>query len=289
MPKIFRGQSRAHNRIFLPGDTEDSRVESITVQHSLQYTPGWAALTLQSDQTIIDWKCWNGGAYSLDDFVRCGRGFPLIANPGANQQYTNYSRLALGRMLDRVTGMPYVQYVTSDLFTVASITGISMGQSRIANRPADEVRYYPFDWWAQPGAPEIGQRYDANGAWVATPAAVLRFFRAVGGDGPAGSILSAASTSLFTTNPPGISGQFLGPLGYPYATAGGTKFTGIGENTEGCMLYSYDRSGTSYVAALNSTCDATIDYGAWAILGDLDPIISRITNWPTTDLFATVP
>jgi hypothetical protein len=55
------------------------------------------------------------------------------------------------------------------------------------------------------------------------------------------------------------------------------------------MLFSFNRSGVSYVAAFNSTCDASIDYGAWSIMSDIQAVVSRISNWPNVDLFNTVP
>jgi D-alanyl-D-alanine carboxypeptidase len=74
-------------------------------------------------------------ASNADYFRFIGNQPPAFA-PGARNQYCNGCYIALGAIVERVTGMPYEKYVAENIFNRAEMT--STGYPR-SDRPADDI------------------------------------------------------------------------------------------------------------------------------------------------------
>ncbi len=90
--------------------------------------------------------------------------------PGKSYAYSNFGYFLLGRVIEKVSGLPYGEYVRQHVQAPLGITDMRLGH----NAPApDEVHYYGHsrdDPYAVPV-----DLHDANGGWIATPSDLVHF------------------------------------------------------------------------------------------------------------------
>ncbi len=90
--------------------------------------------------------------------------------PGKSYAYSNFGYFLLGRVIEKVSGLPYGEYVRQHVQEPLGITDMRLGR----NDPApDEVHYYGHsrdDPYAVPV-----DLHDANGGWIATPSDLVHF------------------------------------------------------------------------------------------------------------------
>jgi N-acyl-D-amino-acid deacylase len=262
----------------LPGMTEDPRMLGVRIEHLLWFSSG--LLYSYADPSL---DCWRGGTLGREGHLRCARGLPLAFDPGSRQEYTNDGALILGRVLERVTGLAYDDYVRREIFEPVGVREIRLQEARLSDRPANETRVYPTDWAADFGTRLAIEQFDATGSWNSSPSELLRYLRGVTGAQGHPSLLSATSRALLETGPPfkaPAEPGWLGPLGWPARESSGYRLSGIGGGDGGCMLYSHAPEGVSYVAAFNTT-----GQDCWELERIIGPYIFAVASWPAHDLF----
>src|SRR3712207_540861 len=100
---------------------------------------------------------------------------PLDTDPGTRWAYSNVGYCLLGRIIERVTGQPYADYVRAQILGRCGITNMHIAGNTLADRRSDEVEYYArppatHDPYGIPVA-----RKDAEGGWLASAVDVVRF------------------------------------------------------------------------------------------------------------------
>ena len=167
----------------------------------------------------------------------------------------------LGRIIERVTGASYEQFVKEAVLAPAGVTRMRLGRSLYENRLPDEVRYYDLAFVPSvfPGVGVVSLPYggfnieamDSHGGWVASVVALRRFEK------------------MWVAPPP------QGLWGHDGALAG----------TVSVMVRT--STGLAWVAVFNalamkpgSTFQAEID----DVLRDA---VTGVKSWPTHDLFST--
>jgi CubicO group peptidase (beta-lactamase class C family) len=96
-----------------PGATVDPRWEQITIRHLLNHTGGWDRTIPNGgfdpmDRHAIAAAAVNAPApASAETMIRYMKGRPLDFNPGEKFAYSNFGYAILGRVIERVSGMPY--------------------------------------------------------------------------------------------------------------------------------------------------------------------------------------
>lgn len=68
-------------------------------------------------------------------------GQPLQFDPGSKEKYSNFGYCVLGRVIEKVTGKPYMQYVRENLLIPLRITSVELGRSLPADRNPREPVY----------------------------------------------------------------------------------------------------------------------------------------------------
>ena len=172
-------------------------IEQITIDHLLTHTSGgwdlWHdpmfAHREMSQQDLISW--------ALDTL-------PLKNPPGKVFAYSNFGYCLLGRVIEKITGMSYPEYVHKRILGPSGITNMHIGGNTLADRAPGEVRYYGQtlvegeDHNDDPYALNV-TRMDSHGGWIATPADLARFASHVDGFSASRNILKPETIRQMTT------------------------------------------------------------------------------------------
>jgi CubicO group peptidase (beta-lactamase class C family) len=292
-----------------PGATVDPRWEQITIRHLLDHAGGWDRTKPNGGFDPIDRPAIAAAAVnapapaSAETLIRYMKGMPLDFNPGEKFAYSNFGFIILGRVIERVSGMPYAEFLRARVLQPVGANRTQQGKSRMRDALADEVKYYapnlgvnaPLVPSVFPGEGPVPLNYggyyleagDASGAWVSSTIDLLRFVTRVDGRASPPDILSPQLVAEMTSNgatvcPDGTcyyaGGWFVRPV-----QSGATWWHG-GDlpGTKSMLVRSY--YNVSWVALFNTAAPNSfvneLDAALWSAL-------SGITSFPTNDLFST--
>jgi N-acyl-D-amino-acid deacylase len=295
-----------------PGATVDPRWDQITIRHLLNHAGGWDRMKPNGGFDPID-RPWTAATAvgaaapaSPETLIRYMKGIPLDFTPGEKFAYSNFGYIILGRVIERVSGMPYPEYVRSRVLDPVGATRTQQGKSRMLDALAGEVRYYtpPFSV-NQPVVPSVFpgegtvpfnyggfhlEAGDASGAWVSSTIDLLRFVGGVDGLATRPDILSPALVGEMTG-----SGQVVclsGGCHYGFGwfvrpTQGDATWTHGGSlpGTTAMLVRSYHNFawvGLFNARSVTPNSEAELDAVLWNA-------INGVTSFPTHDLFSAFP
>lgn len=131
--------------------------------------------------------------------------------PGSGQEYSNFGYLLLSMIIEKVTGLPYADYMQQAVFEPARCHGFRMAGNWAADRHPGETRYY-----MQPDS-ELSPAYDGSGrqvvrcyggndittlsgagAWVGSTPELARLVASIDGLDPVPDILNPFSVYQMT-------------------------------------------------------------------------------------------
>ncbi len=288
-----------------PGQSVDPRLARITVRHLLNHTAGWDA-AVSGDPTLdgfghtIARSLGVADPPDADATVRYMLGQPLDFEPGSRHVYSNVGYVVLGRIVEEISGREYEAFVKESVLLSMGITRMRQGRTRLSERAPGEVRYYdppgtalvrsvfPEDRGLVPHA--YGGLYleanDSCGAWLATPADLVRFASSLDGR-RAPAFLNPRTIDIMTARP---------PAAFP---AGSLWWQGLGWvilNRPGSLDWNHNGSVASDMTSLNRHADGL----SWAasfnrhglpdgefltdLQGGIDQALAQITAWPEADL-----
>jgi N-acyl-D-amino-acid deacylase len=288
----------------LPGATVDPRLAAVTVRHLLEHSGGWdRALTFDPMFIPSQIAAATGtpAPASAEAVIQYMMGQQLDFDPGTRFAYSNFGYAVLGRIIERVTGGGYEEFVQEAVLAPAGATRMRLGRSLLADRAPGEVRYYDLATVSSvfPGVGAVPVPYggfnleamDAHGGWIASTVDLLRFVTAVDRFSSRPDVLTPASLDLMTAKPasPLWDGS---PVHYGLGwmvrpVEGNWWHGGALPGTATFMV----RTGieVAWVALFNarvmkpgSTFEAEID-------GVMSQAIGEVTAWPAHDLFASFP
>ena len=101
---------------------------------------------------------------------------PIGYEPGTHFLYSNFGYCLLGRVIEKVTGMKYEDWVRKNILDQCGITDMQIGGNSLAERLPREVHYYeskddPYERFAR--------NMDSFAGWVATPTDLVKFMMRV--------------------------------------------------------------------------------------------------------------
>ncbi len=162
------------------GKTPDPRLAKITIADLLAHKGGWDR-EHSYDPMFADVRIRI--ALKLDhdpdqnEIIRYMLGEPLQTDPGTHYAYSNFGYCVLGRVVEKVTGKSYIDYIKHDITGPCGAKSIDLAHSDPVKRAADEVAYPPDPFILHM------ERMDSHGGLISTAGDLLRFSAAYWCDG----------------------------------------------------------------------------------------------------------
>ena len=211
--KVFSRDGLLNDSVFL--NYADKRVEEITVMNLLDHTGGWESKKGDPifNSLYIARKLGIEPPASLDDIIRYQLTNKLDYRPGTTYSYSNFGYAILGRIIEKITGMNYEDYVQFAILHPLGIYDMHIGKSYYDDKYPNEVKYYDLEdvssCYAYDGSGELvplpygGNNIEllgAAGGWIASAPELLKLVVSI--DGMAGKvdILSDESIEMMTRN-----------------------------------------------------------------------------------------
>lgn len=288
------------------GQSEDPRVQNVTIQDLLWHAGGWNRDT--TFDPMFQPTTWNAAdatgtprPASCTAVIQYMLGKPLQFTPGTSYDYSNFGYCVLGRIIEKVTGMTYEQFVQQNVLAPFGISDMRIGASQLSQRAPGEVRYYdPVDGNTTSVFPGIGsvawpyggfyiEAMDSHGGWIASPVDLMRFV--VGLDGKASyTLLNSTIIQQMIARP--TTGYWNGsPYWYasgwdirPQGTDANWWHTGLLPGTTSEVVRDSSGVGVDFAVVFNSQTTNSSAFQSQVDSG-LQHVISQVTQWPDQDLF----
>lgn len=259
-------------------DRFDPRWKKITIRHLLQHTGGWdreKAFDPMFRPVMITRSLGVKPPARPEHIIRYMAGKPLQFDPGERYAYSNFGYCLLGRVIEKVSGKSYEQYVRDTLLAPLGVKDMKIGKTLLAHRTPREAHYYdqkrrhakaimgpmfgrevplPYGAWHL-------EAMDAHGGWIASAPDLVRFASAVSADKR--PLLQPKSVRVMFARPEGSVG--LGPKGKPRVV-----YYGCGWNVR---MLGKDRINTWHNGLLDGTASLLVrrwDGLCWAVLFNSD-------------------
>jgi N-acyl-D-amino-acid deacylase len=286
-----------------PGATVDPRVYDVTVRQLLHHAGGWdreVSFDPMFRSATAAQAVGVPAPASAETVMRYMLGQPLDFTPGSRYAYSNFGYAVLGRVIEKVTGESYEQYVKRAILTPAGATRMRLGRSLLAERHPEEVQYFDLGSASSvfPGGGTVSFPYggfyleamDSHGGWVASTIDLLRFLTAVDGLSTRPDVLGPAAIQLMVApSPPPLwqgSAYHYG-MGWLIRPAQGNWWhdgslpgtTALLVRTGGGLAWAVLFNSRSMVPGSNwANFHNETDMAIWQAVG-------QVTDWPAHDLF----
>jgi CubicO group peptidase (beta-lactamase class C family) len=126
------------------GQTMDKRLSDITVEHLIQHRGGWdreEAGDPMFKSLQIAKALGKEGPATANDVSHYMAGQPLQFDPGSKSVYSNFGYCLLGRVIEKVSGQSYADYVKAEVAAPLGLTSIELGRTLPKNRNSKEPVY----------------------------------------------------------------------------------------------------------------------------------------------------
>jgi N-acyl-D-amino-acid deacylase len=282
------------------GKTVDPRIYNITIRQLLQHSGGWdgdKSFDPMFSPTKAAVEVGASQPATSDTIIRYMLGQPLDFDPGSQYAYSNFGYCVLGRIIEKVTGQSYYDYVMENILRPAGATSMRLGKSLENERYDEEVHYYDYEGAPMalsvfPGSLIVPWPYggfdieamDAHGGWVATATDLLRFVTALDN----GKLIKADTLTTMVSHPmaplwQGSSYYYgMGWLVRPNGNTATWWHTGSLPGTYSIVVRTFN--GFAW-AVLFNTRPKDVDAFSEELANALSDAYSGVTSWPTNDLF----
>ena len=178
-----------------------ANVQAVTVSHLLHHTSGgWG--NASNDPAFLDMN-WT----TPQVFNHTLNNIPLSATPGSVFNYSNFNYMILARIIEKMSGKTYEQFVKDEILTPVGASQTAISGVALADRKPNEVKYYgqggdatwPYDKMNLP-------RADGAMGWMGTATDLLRFANAVDSSSTRPDILNGPTLKTMVTTTPNSSG-----------------------------------------------------------------------------------
>ncbi|MCH0540241.1 beta-lactamase family protein [Streptomyces sp. MUM 203J] len=195
---------------YLPGVVTGNGYDGtrITLRHLLQHTSGIAAYDPLASIALAE----PDGTYHPATLVREGLKRAPVSAPGGGFRYSNTNYLILGMLIEKITGLPVHQAVTTRIIEPLDLTRTTFPAPGDRALPAPAVNGYhgtrigPFFFWS-PVISYDPSLFGSSGAVISTLEDITSFYQAL----LAGRVVSPASLAeMQNTGQPGSPSAAIG-------------------------------------------------------------------------------
>lgn len=225
---------------------------------------------------------------------------PLDFDPGEHSVYSNFGYCLLGRVVEKVSGSGYEEYVKKEVLTPLGIKRMRLGKTLPEERAPGEVKYYASGDGTAIMGPRLGkpvpwpygawclESMDSHGGWLASAEDLVRFAAAFNHPKKC-KILGPRSIETMFARPPGAAGEDKNGKPADAYYACGWMVRPVGR----------DRANTWHNGSLDGTSTLLVrrwDDLTWAVLfnsrqakggepaGLIDPLVhdaaDAVKHWP---------
>jgi D-alanyl-D-alanine carboxypeptidase len=198
---------------------------------------------------------------------------PLVHEPGTHYEYSNFGYCLLGRVIEKVTGMPYAAFVQQNILAKCGITTMEIGGSTLNEQKPNEVYYFNDNYAYNMNVP----RMDSHGGWIATATDLVKFLTHVNYVPTKPELLKKATLDKMYT--PTLDGSNYAK-GWAVNSANNHWHNGSLPGEQALAVNTHD--GFSWAVLVNTRADGNFS-------GDLDRLMwqikEAIKKWPDIDLF----
>ena len=184
----------------------DKNYKKVTVEHLLRHQVGFRRDPLFSS---VDVKNQLGldHAPTKEDYYGIVLSRRLRWVPGTSQKYSNFGYLLLSEIIEKVSGMPYEEFMKKEVLEPAGCFDMHIGGIYYKDKRANEVRYHTHE-----GDGKYVEEYTGNGnmvercyggtnlpllsgagAWCGSPAEIARLVASIDGNPGVEDIISHES------------------------------------------------------------------------------------------------
>lgn len=245
-------------------------IEDVTVEHLLTHTcGGW-----QNDGSDPMFTHPKFDHAKLISWTLDNR--PLTNEPGKKYAYSNFGFCILGRIIEKLSGKPYDQYLKEAILSRCGISDMEIAGNSLSDRRPNEVVYYGQDN-ENPYNMQVN-RMDSHGGWLASPTDLVRFAVRVDGFPTKRDILKADTIKTMTTPSAANAGYAKGWIvnasnnWWHNGSLPGTITIMVRTSSGFCW------AGLTNTRKSNSDIALGLDKLMWDMVG-------KITVWPLHDLF----
>jgi CubicO group peptidase (beta-lactamase class C family) len=252
---------------------------NITVRHLLQNVSGsWGAST---GGDVIDQNPSYTYKQLLDWIINTR---PNPSAPGTVYDYSNVNFCIAGRIIEKISGKSYVNFIKEDIMAPIGATQTDISGKTAAEKKTNEVSYYGQGQDVNFVYNIAFPRRDADGGLISTASDLLRLVNAIDGFSTRTDLLSPASITALTT-PSSVFSSYACGIGiwsaeniwYNYGSLPGTR-TGFFRHNNGMCV----------ALLLNTRVDPTAGENPF-VLGMqnlmLDLVKNSSYNWQNIDQF----
>ena len=190
---------------------KDRNYHKITVEHLMRHQGGFRRDPLFSSRDVKH-QLGLDHAPEADDFYRVVLNRRLKFAPGSWQSYSNFGYLLLSQIIEKVSGMPYEDFIRNEVLRPAGCYDMHIAGTYYEDRRDNEVRYYTHEGdgkyieeYTDSGI-MVKRCYGGNnipllsgaGAWCGSPAEIARFVASIDGRPEVPDIITPESVELMT-------------------------------------------------------------------------------------------
>ena len=190
---------------------KDKNHFKITVEHLLRHQGGFHRDPVFASRDVKH-QMQLDHAPTKEDFYRLILSRRLRFAPGTWQKYSNFGYILLSDIIEKVSGMPYEEFMKKEVFAPAGCYDFHIACNYYKDKRKNEVRYYTHEGDGKfieeyNDSGKIVERcYGGNnlplisgaGAWCGSPIEIARFVACIDGDPGVPDIITAESVALMT-------------------------------------------------------------------------------------------
>lgn len=287
--KVFGPTGILNDNVYLA--MKDKRMANVSVRNLLDHSGGWT--TRYGDPMFMPYIIADGMGrdlpVSMEDIIRYMQGKSMHFTPGAYSSYSNFGYGILGEVVSKAAGMPYEDYVRSEVFAPLGIFDAHLGYSHIEDKLENEVVYYEPDTAYRTGdyadRSKLSRRayggsdihtLGSAGGWVISSTDLVKLMMSIDGFGTVPNQLSNSSIGQMTD-----PNSRFDPLGWRKVIGDAWFRTGTLSATSAALCRRPD--GICFAAIFNSSNSLGPNL-AVVLTNKMNELINRVSIWPDYDI-----